>query len=533
MIGQMTSRGTIDSFMTARGMRFRLRMMVSGKQQTIGFYDSEADAEIDRLAHVETLAETSADYEGATLEVYGRKVLTAREVSKRVRDPKSDWSRWNLHIKADPIAKVALRRLTTPLLSQWAKRLELKSLERQTRNNCLNILRTVLHEAVEDGLIKANSAIGVKIRGKSLDAWTYLRPEEQMRMLSVCDAQERCIVAVALGTGVRAGELCALRLEDVHLGDRPRIVVRYGKPPSEPTKTNKVRTVPLFGLALQAITAWMPVVATMKNTHGVLFPLERGGYRDEGHVLPWDRWQEIVRQAELGRRFRWHDLRHTCASSLVSGWWGRRWSLMEVKEMLGHTSITTTQRYAHLAESALEEAGRLTSGQVSGSQEHGHNGEGVGAMKLLENKAEEASSHPRESNSRPTVYENEGFQQFDAGIRSPDKSLTFPQKEPVHAQEEGRGSFKRGGDAVVRAAAKESANERVGCAVDKTGGSGGPGQTQEALRSKVSGLSRAEAGSAAGDFGGGGAAAGAVAFPLRDAMSALALLALDAGRVIS
>lgn len=50
---------------------------------------------------------------------------------------------------------------------------------------------------------------------------------------------------------------------------------------------------------------------------------------------------------------RWHDLRHTCGASLISGWWGRAWRLEEIKELLGHKDIAITQRYAHLAKGAL------------------------------------------------------------------------------------------------------------------------------------------------------------------------------------
>jgi hypothetical protein len=57
---------------------------------------------------------------------------------------------------------------------------------------------------------------------------------------------------------------------------------------------------------------------------------------------------------------RWHDLRRTCGSSLIAGWWGRRWSMIEVRDMLGHRSVTTTERYAHLSESALQQAARDT-----------------------------------------------------------------------------------------------------------------------------------------------------------------------------
>ena len=58
---------------------------------------------------------------------------------------------------------------------------------------------------------------------------------------------------------------------------------------------------------------------------------------------------------------RFHDLRHTCASHLVRGTWGRRWSLEEVKEYLGHSSIQVTQRYAHLQD-GLADAAAATAG---------------------------------------------------------------------------------------------------------------------------------------------------------------------------
>ena len=49
---------------------------------------------------------------------------------------------------------------------------------------------------------------------------------------------------------------------------------------------------------------------------------------------------------QMNLELRWHDLRHTCASSLVSGWLGRRWSLEETKEFMGHISRSSTERYA-------------------------------------------------------------------------------------------------------------------------------------------------------------------------------------------
>jgi integrase len=66
-----------------------------------------------------------------------------------------------------------------------------------------------------------------------------------------------------------------------------------------------------------------------------------------------------LERAGIARHVRFHDLRHTCASALLQGFWAPHWvarplRLEEVKEWLGHTSIATTQRYAHLCPEAVQ-----------------------------------------------------------------------------------------------------------------------------------------------------------------------------------
>lgn len=362
----------------------RLRISVGGKQKTVGYYANERDAERDRVAAADVVREVRSENAGMLVGDYGKTFLTRREVLKIVRDPGNDWSKWDVHIKRDAIAKMGLRALTSAHVFRWLRRLEDRGVSPAMRRGCLNLLRTVLRDALEHGKVRANVALGIKVTGKSKDAWTYLRPEEQVALIDAFeDLDHRLLVAFAIGTGLRAGELVTLRLVDVVLeGDDPHILVRYGKAPAEPTKTGRVRKVPLFGLALDAARRWVPMLGK-KNPHGLLFPRERGGFRSEEHVLPWYTWKGMpakgnrkatvgaVTLAGIDRNVRWHDLRHTCASSLVSGWWGRRWSLEEVKEFLGHTSITQTQRYAHLAQSAVDQAARETRALVTTSQRGG------------------------------------------------------------------------------------------------------------------------------------------------------------------
>lgn len=364
----MRKRGSIDQIENGR---FRLRMSVNGVPGTIGFFDTRDEAEREIQVVLDVEKESAKDFEGVTLESFGRKVLTRREVQNEVRDPDNDWSRWNVHVKTDVIAKLAVKRIRPDHLHRWVQRVGAKVGSVLTVRACKTLVSVILSEAVADGIIKANPMREVRVKGKAKDAWTYLRPPEQEKLLAAMSLEDRCPTGFSIGAGLREGELVTLRLDDLHIDvDHPHAIVRYGKPPNLPTKTEKIRHVPLFGMALAAAKSWLEILPRWcpNNPHGLVFPRKRGGFRSEEHVLLWKDWKAAIEAAAIGRRLRWHDLRHTCASSLVSGWWGRRWTILEVKEMLGHDDIENTMRYAHLAESAIERAGAETGLDVSPCQ---------------------------------------------------------------------------------------------------------------------------------------------------------------------
>lgn len=362
--------GTIDQLKSGR---WRLRGYVDGKQRPIGVYDSRDEAVRAASLFHETERDSRHESDGDSVDKFARKVLTRREVKNEVRDPAKDWSRWTTHMTSDDVGAMAVKRVRAEHLYRWMRRLEDKDLARTTLYACRSLMSVVLDEAVREGLLPANPCRGLKIKGgRKPEPWTFLDVAEQRAILEPLKAPERHIIAISIGAGQRAGELACQRLADVFVdGPEPRMVVRFGTPPSLPTKTGKVRVVPLFGLALAAMREWLELLPVLHpdNPHGLLFPRERGGFRHPDHILRWDEWKAVLEGARIERRFRWHDLRHTCASSLVSGFWGRRWSLQEVKEMLGHTSIAVTQRYAHLAESAIAGAGAETDRLVTESHE--------------------------------------------------------------------------------------------------------------------------------------------------------------------
>ena len=346
----------------------RYRYRVTDQHRTVSrIFGTEQEATALQL----TVSRAAADPNAETLRTYGETFLEWRETKQKVRDIKSDKSRWHKHVEPAAIASMPLRELRPVHVEAWAEKLLGSA---QTRRHALNLLRRCLARAKRERIIGENPAIGVRIEGSDPDAWSYLSPPEQLLITTspLIPEHDRCAIAFAIGTGLRQGEQWALQLIDVHVkGPDPHVVVRWGSK-GKPTKTGRVRTVPLFGLALQAARRMLELLPgylrsqsgkkMYKNEHGLLFPACRGGYR-RGKKPPrgWSAWLlKLGIRGMTGQQVVWHSLRHTCATNLVSGAWGRRWTLQEVAELLGHESVETTERYAHMAEGTLTRAARET-----------------------------------------------------------------------------------------------------------------------------------------------------------------------------
>jgi site-specific recombinase XerC len=228
--------------------------------------------------------------------------------------------------------------------------------------------------AARKGFMVGNPCGPVKLPAerRTHDPWTYLLMPEQDRILSVdIPEADHYLIRFALYSGLREGEQLSLRLPDFHLGDA-EIVVRYGGG-TDPTKAGKVKTIPLLRSGAEALAEWLRILPRFcsDNPRRLVFPGPLGGMRDVGHPLrrsswkdgrrsTWDGWEDALAKAGIipedrhdGRPVRWHDLRHTCASSLVAGWWGEPWRLEDLRVLLRHSSVKVTEKYAHLAPKAI------------------------------------------------------------------------------------------------------------------------------------------------------------------------------------
>lgn len=346
------SMGSIDK--TAAG-RYRVRITTpSGDRKPVGTFDTREEAE----THLAAIEEAREGVKGHTVASWGAEWLDARELAREIKDIEGSRGIFRKHIEADPIGDIGLRSVTRGHVNAWLGRVRRKG-ARATAGNALTVLRGLFRSAADNGHVRIDPTVGVKLpREKRTDEpWTWLRPAEQALLLARIPIPQRYAVQFAIGCGLRAGELVGLELADV---SDTTIVVRYGDKNHAPTKNGKLRYVPLFGVAREAWKLWRAALPTWckKNPLGLAFPGKLGAYRDSSHFFRWADWDTWTTDVFGKRNVRFHDLRHTCASCLVSGVWGRNWSLEEVQALLGHSSMSITQRYAHLCGTALERAAK-------------------------------------------------------------------------------------------------------------------------------------------------------------------------------
>lgn len=374
--------------------RFRARAP-GKKRETIGFFKTRDDAaaalDNDRALALERAKAIGG--EGSFLK-FAERVLDLRE-EDGIRGIEQERDRFRYHVASSDFARRPVAAITPAHVSDFFRSIKRRKkadgdkVSHSTACKVISLCSGVFDEAVERSIRSDNPCHAVRLRKKQADAqrteepWTFLSLEEQRAIWACSSIPEfaRLMIAFAWGSGLRQGEQWNLELRDLHVSDdepHPHVVVRFGSKGLAP-KNGKTRRVPLFGDALVAARRWLEVLPTYTNSNPfrLVFPtvtgcrrpigapernmanaeMARAGVAKRGKVELLPEWLAL---AGVTRGVRWHDLRHTCASSLVGGFWGRSWSLEEVKEMLGHSSIIVTQRYAHLGENTLKQAARET-----------------------------------------------------------------------------------------------------------------------------------------------------------------------------
>jgi len=218
---------------------------------------------------------------------------------------------------------------------------QLKRLKPKTINGQVGTLAKCLKTAIEWGeLDKMPMIRPLRCDPEEFD---YLSEEEAQRLLDASSEPYKTAILLALHTGMRIGELMALNWTSVNF-EKKQIMVKdnFSVGVLGSTKSNKIRYIPMTQDLYDHLIMMSPKEGfVLKGPDGLRFRPECS--RTSIHA--------ICDKANL-RQIGWHKLRHTFASRLAE----KGVSMTAIKELMGHSDIRTTMRYAHLGQHTLRDA---------------------------------------------------------------------------------------------------------------------------------------------------------------------------------
>lgn len=252
------------------------------------------------------------------------------------------------------------RRLHTPRPSQKEGGSPLPPVKPATVNRQLACLKHMFTKALDWEMV--NEATLKRVRKTKLFAENnqrlrYLSIEDCQALIAACDSHLKPIVIFAINTGCRRGEILGLTWD--------RVDLKHGFILLDDTKSGKRREIPINQ-------------TLYKTFHGIIRRLD----------IPFvfwnpetgDRYRDISESFKTAchrtkiEDFHFHDLRHTFASQLIMA----GVDITTVSKLLGHTNLTMTLRYSHLApshlQSAVEKLSKLQSGML---HDNSHDSRGV------------------------------------------------------------------------------------------------------------------------------------------------------------
>jgi integrase len=278
-----------------------------------------------------------------------------------------------LHLKP-ALGRVKLKALTPAhVRGLYREKLE-AGLSARTVRYIHTTLHKALKQAVMDGLIPRNATESVKPPQPSREEMCPLTPEQAKLLLKVAhETGDRleALYVLAIHTGLRQGELLGLKWDDVDLEDgslqvrRTLTITKNGPLFTSPKTTGSRRSVKLTSHAIEAVRHHLERqlgeidrVGSLWSENGLMFASEMGESLNR-HNLTRRSFKPLLKRAGLPQ-IRFHDLRHTCATLLLT----RNVNPKIVSEMLGHSSIAITlDTYSHVlpnmrdqAAAAMEEA---------------------------------------------------------------------------------------------------------------------------------------------------------------------------------
>ena len=257
-------------------------------------------------------------------------------------------SKRNYALALDELAVFCAERqqpVSRALLLEYKAAMLSRNLSASTVNVKLSAIRKLVNEAKRAGVIGGEEASqmsdvpNVSQRGTRLGNW--LTKEQAKELLAVPDRstlkgkRDYVILGLLTGCALRRNELAKLDVETIQLREGRWVLADLEG------KGRRIRTVAVPVWVKQGINAWM--TAARIEDGRLLRSIRKGGKKIGAGLSDWSVWSVVEQSGkQIGiERFGAHDLRRTCAKLCRKSGGG----LEQIKFLLGHSSIQTTERY--------------------------------------------------------------------------------------------------------------------------------------------------------------------------------------------
>ena len=340
----------------------------TGKRKRVSFYGRTKREVRDKLKEAVDRIDSGAPPKDATVTVaewLAHWRATTLEASDRKPTTKQMYVRLSQnHLESSTIAAVRLDRFRASNVEGLLVELRAKGLADTSVRLIYTVLRQAFDGAVRDGLISRNPVADVKRPRATAKEATFLDVSQVGTLLrAVDDSRYATVLKLIAATGLRAGEACGLRWEDVDLDEgtlrvrKTAVILNNRVELLEPKTAKSRRTVPLSGATVAMLRKHKATLAAEKLAAGdqyadlqMVFPTRLGTILSPRNLL---RVVDVAAKREGLDGVGVHTLRHSAAVA----WLEAGVHIRAVADLLGHSSISITgDVYAHVSESTSRSA---------------------------------------------------------------------------------------------------------------------------------------------------------------------------------
>jgi integrase/recombinase XerC len=252
------------------------------------------------------------------------------------------------YLKQNKISEPIFKNVSYPLMRGFLVHLNERQLSKRTIARKVSAIRTFYRYLVIEGIIEENVALSLKGIKLPKKLPNFLYPNEIEALLcapsdDILGIRDKAIMELLYATGMRVGEMVSLKLKDLNMGTN--FIIVFGK-------GSKERIVFFGSKAALSLENYLkksrPFLAKDTSCDFVFLNKYGEGITDRSirRII-----EKYVKIASLKKKISPHALRHSFATHMLNN--GA--DLKTVQELLGHTSLSTTQIYTHVTKDRLKE----------------------------------------------------------------------------------------------------------------------------------------------------------------------------------